>query len=84
MEIIGGDEDVHKRCESLLPETPPELQLDPCPIEVAVAMTASASFPPLVGPIAFRVGNDLEYWHTGDGGFYENLGLETLMFTFQM
>jgi len=47
-------------------------------------MTASASFPPLVGPIAFRVGNDLEYWHTGDGGFYENLGLETLMFTFQM
>ncbi len=74
---------MHKRWESLLPVTPLELQLDPCAIQVAVAVTASASFPPLVGPITFRVGNDLDYWHTGDGGLYENLGLETLMFTFQ-
>lgn len=74
---------MHKRWESLLPVTPLELQLNPCPIPVAVAVTASASFPPLVGPITFRVGDDLDYWHTGDGGLYENLGLETLMFAFQ-
>jgi hypothetical protein len=73
---------IKKRWESLLPVSPLELQLDPCPIEVAVAVTASASFPPLVGPITFTVGDDPDYWHTGDGGLYENLGLETLMFTF--
>jgi hypothetical protein len=72
-----------KRWESLLPVTPLELQIDPCPLKVAVAVTASASFPPLVGPITFTVGDELDYWHTGDGGLYENLGLESLLFTFQ-
>jgi hypothetical protein len=28
------------------------------------------------------VGDELDYWHTGDGGLYENLGLESLMFLF--
>lgn len=72
-----------KRWESLLPVSPLELQIDPCPLKVAVAVTASASFPPLVGPITFTVGDELDYWHTGDGGLYENLGLESLLFTFQ-
>jgi len=71
-----------KRWESLLPVSPLELQMDPCPVRVSVAVTASASFPPLVGPITFTVGDSLDYWHTGDGGLYENLGLESLMFTF--
>jgi hypothetical protein len=62
--------------------SPLELQIDPCPIKVATAVTASASFPPLVGPITFTVGDELDYWHTGDGGLYENLGLESLLFTF--
>jgi len=66
----------------LLPISPLELQIDPCPLKVAGAVTASAAFPPLVGPITFTVGEDLEYWHTGDGGLYENLGLESLMFIF--
>jgi hypothetical protein len=73
---------VMKRWESLLPVSPLELRIDPCPLKVAVAATASASFPPLVGPITFTVGDDLNYWHIGDGGLYENLGLETLIFTF--
>jgi Patatin-like phospholipase len=73
---------VKKRWETLLPVSPLELQIDPCPVPVAVAVTASASFPPLVGPITFTVGEELEYWHAGDGGLYDNLGLETLMFTF--
>ena len=72
-----------KRWESLLPVSPLELQIDPCPLKVAVAVTASASFPPFLGPITFTVGDELDYWHTGDGGLYENLGLESLLFTFQ-
>jgi hypothetical protein len=72
-----------KRWESLLPVSPLELEIDPCPLKVAIAVTASASFPPLVGPITFTVGDELDYWHTGDGGLYENLGLESLLFTFQ-
>jgi len=73
---------VKKRWDELLPVSPLELQIDPCPITVATAVTASASFPPLVGPITFTVGDDLDYWHVGDGGLYENLGLESVMFTF--
>jgi hypothetical protein len=71
-----------KRWESLIPVSPLELQIDPSPISVAVAVTASASFPPLVGPITFTVGDELDYWHVGDGGLYENLGLESLLFYF--
>jgi hypothetical protein len=71
-----------KRWDALLPVSPMELQIDPCRVPVASAVTASAAFPPLVGPITFTVGDDLDYWHVGDGGLYENLGLETLMFTF--
>lgn len=71
-----------KRWGSLLPVSPLELQIDPCSINVSVAATASASFPPLVGPITFTVGDGQDYWHIGDGGLYENLGLESLMFTF--
>ena len=73
---------VRKRWEALLPITPLELEIDPCPLQLSVAATASASFPPLVGPITFTVGDDLDYWHTGDGGLYENLGLESMMLTF--
>ena len=73
---------VKKRWEGLLPVTPLELEMDLCPLPVAMAVTGSASFPPLVGPITFTVGNELDYWHIGDGGLYENLGLEPLMFIF--
>jgi len=73
---------ISKRFEPLLPISPLELEIDPCSVPLAMAVTASAAFPPLVGPITFTVGDDLEYWHAGDGGLYENLGLETLMFVF--
>jgi hypothetical protein len=78
----GYPEVVSKRWDSLLPVSAPELQIDPCRLNVATAVTASASFPPLVGPITFTVGEELDYWHVGDGGLYENLGLESLMFVF--
>ena len=59
--------------------TPLDLKIDPCPVRVAGAVTGSASFPPLVGPITFRVGEEEQYWHIGDGGLYENSGTESLL-----
>lgn len=71
-----------QRAELLLPMTPLELGMDPCPSLVAGWVTASASFPPLVGPITLRVGDEPTYWHAGDGGLYENQGVESLLFLF--
>jgi Patatin-like phospholipase len=71
-----------ERWETLLPITSLDLGVDPCPVRVAGAVTGSASFPPLVGPITFRVGDEELYWHTGDGGLYENQGIESLLFLF--
>jgi hypothetical protein len=73
---------VRKRWEGLLPVSPQELEIDLCPVPVAMAVTASSAFPPLVGPITFTVGEESDYWHVGDGGLNENLGLESLMLTF--
>ena len=68
--------------EGLTPLTPLDLRIDPCPVTVSKAVTASASFPPLVGPITFRVDGDDTYWHVGDGALYENAGVETLFAAF--
>jgi Patatin-like phospholipase len=71
-----------RRWEKLLTVTPLELGIDVCPIRLAGAVAGSASFPPLVGPITFQVGKEELYWHTGDGGLYENQGFESLLFVF--
>jgi hypothetical protein len=71
-----------QRWQQLLSITPLELGIDPCPIRLAGAVAGSASFPPLVGPITFQVGEEELYWHTGDGGLYENQGFESLLFVF--
>jgi Patatin-like phospholipase len=71
-----------RRWEKLLSLTPLELGIDICPVRLAGAVAGSASFPPLVGPITFRVGDTEVYWHTGDGGLYENQGIESLLFVF--
>jgi predicted acylesterase/phospholipase RssA len=71
-----------RRWESLRGVTPLELQIDPCHLHVASAVTASAAFPPVVGPITLRVGDEESYWHIGDGGLYENAGIESLLFVF--
>jgi hypothetical protein len=71
-----------QRWDKLLSLTPLELGIDPCPIRLAGAVAGSASFPPLVGPITFTVGEEDLYWHAGDGGLYENQGIESLLFVF--
>jgi len=71
-----------RRWESILPLTPLDLKVDPCAIKLAAAVTGSASFPPVVGPITVGVGDGDQYWHIGDGGLYENSGTESLLIAF--
>jgi predicted acylesterase/phospholipase RssA len=70
---------MRERWKRLRPLTPLDIHMDVCPGSVAAAVTASAAFPPLVGPITLRVGEEEKYWHAGDGGLYENQGIETLL-----
>ena len=71
---------IRERWNRLRPMTPIDIHMDACRMHLAGAVTASASFPPLVGPITLRVGDEEVYWHTGDGGLYENSGVESLLF----
>jgi predicted acylesterase/phospholipase RssA len=63
---------------SLQSVTPEALNLDLCPILLGAAVAASMSFPPVVGPISFKVEGEDQYWHAGDGGLSDNMGLESL------
>ena len=73
---------IRQRWELLRPMTPSEIHMDPCPLPLSGAVTASASFPPLIGPITLRIGEEDTYWHVGDGGLYENSGVESLLFLY--
>jgi hypothetical protein len=75
-------EPLKQRWEVLMPITAGDLHLDLCAGKLSGAVAASASFPPLVGPITFQVGDEETYWHAGDGGLYENQGVESLLFVF--
>ena len=63
---------------SLQSVTPQALNLDLCPIKLSEAVAASMSFPPVIGPITFKVEGEDRYWHVGDGGLSDNMGLESL------
>jgi len=41
-------------------------------------VAASMSFPPVIGPITFKVEGEDRYWHVGDGGLSDNMGMESL------
>ena len=73
---------IRERYKLLRPLTPVELHADPCTAFVAGAATASASFAPLIGPSTMRIGDEEAYWHVGDGGLYENSGIESLLFLY--
>jgi Patatin-like phospholipase len=73
---------IRERWKRMRPMTPLDIHMDPCSTGLAGAVAASASFPPLVGPITLQVGGEKNYWHAGDGGLYENQGVETLLFLY--
>ena len=70
---------LRSRWESLISMKPEDVKLDVCRITVAGAVVGSMSFPPVVGPITFRVEGQDEYWHAGDGGLSDNTGIESLL-----
>ena len=63
---------------SLQSVTPQPLNLDLCRIQLGAAVAASMSFPPVIGPITFKMEGEDRYWHVGDGGLSDNMGLESL------
>jgi predicted acylesterase/phospholipase RssA len=73
---------IRERWKLLQPMTLIQINIDPCPARVAGAVTASASFPPLIGPLTMKIGEEEAYWHAGDGGLYENSGIESLLFLY--
>jgi Patatin-like phospholipase len=73
---------IRERYKLLQPMTPVDLHADPCTVLLAAAATASASFAPLIGPSTMRIGDQEAYWHIGDGGLYENSGIESLLFLY--
>ena len=77
-----GEQLLRSRWESLRSVTPEDIKLDTCPIRVAAAVVGSMSFPPVVGPISFRVKGQDKYWHVGDGGLADNTGAESLLMVF--
>ncbi|HKT33515.1 MAG TPA: patatin-like phospholipase family protein [Nitrospira sp.] len=77
-----GERILRSRWESLHSVTPEDIKLDTCPIKVAAAVVGSMSFPPVVGPISFRVKGQDQYWHVGDGGLSDNTGAESLFMVF--
>jgi Patatin-like phospholipase len=70
---------MRERWKLLRPMTPTEIHIGPCPAHLIGAAAASASFPPLIGPLTLKIGDEETYWHAGDGGLYENQGVETLI-----
>jgi hypothetical protein len=70
---------LRSRWEALISVKPEDLKMDICRIRVAAAVVGSMSFPPVVGPISFRVEGEDQYWHVGDGGLADNTGIESLL-----
>ncbi len=69
---------VEMKWDALQSETVRDLDLALCPIRLSGAVAASMSFPPIIGPITFKVEGEKRYWHVGDGGLSDNSGVESL------
>jgi predicted acylesterase/phospholipase RssA len=63
---------------SLQSVTPQALDLDLCPLKLGGAVATSMSFPPVIGPVTFKVEGEDRYYHAGDGGLSDNMGIESL------
>lgn len=47
-------------------------------LRIALAVAGSASVPALIGPVTFHIGGAGAYQHVGDGGLFDNQGVESL------
>ena len=74
--IIRGNLEAAK--QQFLPLTFEQIGADHRTLPLSLAVVSSASFPPVVGPVTYRVGGKVPYHHVGDGGLFDNLGTESL------
>jgi Patatin-like phospholipase len=66
--VLDASSFSRERWNRLRPMTLLDINIDPCPVGLAGSVAASASFPPLVGPLTMKIGDEDVYWHAGDGG----------------
>jgi predicted acylesterase/phospholipase RssA len=66
---------------ALIPQTFEDVGADSRAIPLSRAVAASASFPPLIGPITVQIQGEENniYHHVGDGGLFDNQGTESLV-----
>ncbi|MBI3609576.1 MAG: patatin-like phospholipase family protein [Nitrospirae bacterium] len=69
---------IEKARKQLLPVTFEDIQGDHHELRISLAVATSASFPPVIGPVTYNVEGQPTYNHIGDGGLFDNLGLESL------
>lgn len=56
-----------------------EINADGRTVALSQAVSASASFPPIVGPITMQVKGAQDFLHLGDGGLFDNQGVESII-----
>ena len=69
---------LEKASRQFLPLTFERIAADYRNLPLSLAVATSASFPPVVGPVTYRVAGRPTYLHIGDGGLFDNLGTESL------
>jgi hypothetical protein len=69
---------LEKASRQFLPLTFERIGADYRSLPLSLAVATSASFPPVVGPVTYRVAGRPSYLHIGDGGLFDNLGTESL------
>ena len=74
----AADDLMKSKWASLQSVTPQALDVDLCPLKLGRAVATSMSFPPIIGPMTFKVEGEEQYYHAGDGGLSDNMGIETL------
>jgi predicted acylesterase/phospholipase RssA len=60
------------------PITFEEIKADQRNIHVSVAVAGSSSVPAIIGPVMFRVQGSGKKYHIGDGGLFDNQGIESI------
>ena len=76
------DERLQPEADRFRPITAEEIGADLSSLKVSVAVASSASVPLLIGPVLYSVGdvncNKAPCLHIGDGGMFDNQGVESL------
>ncbi len=81
-ENAASDSVLQPRLRSLSFSIGDQLHTAPPDVPMSLAVATSAAFPPYLGPTTIEFvspnGAPPQYWHLGDGGVFENSGVETL------